>query len=147
MSKITTSLIDQLGQVLADTYALAVKTHAAHWNLTGPQFFQLHGAFGDQYAALFEAADELAERLRALGAKAPSGIKALTKATTLDDIDGTDGLKLVKALHADHVALAKALAAAVSTAQGGHDEATADLLIGRIAEHDKTAWMLKSTLG
>ena len=146
MSKTADALNTHLGQILSDTYALAVKSHAAHWNLTGAQFFALHEAFGSQYEALLAAADELAERLRALGAKAPSGIQALTKATSITDITSTDGLVIAKALHADHVALSKLLAKAVVVAQGEHDEATADLLIGRIAEHDKTAWMLKATI-
>ncbi len=147
MSKVHDALTDQLGQILADTYALAVKTHAAHWNVSGPQFFFLHEAFGAQYAALFEAADELAERLRALGDKAPAGIKALAKATGLEDTGSSEALKLVKDLYADHVTLAKTLSGAVGLAQDDHDEATADLLIGRIADHEKTAWMLKATLG
>jgi len=146
MSKNTDALTTHLGQILADMYALAVKSHAAHWNLTGAQFFTLHEAFGSQYQALILAADELAERLRALGGKAPSGMHALSKATSIADITRTDGLALAKALHVDHVALSKALGKAVTVAQGGHDEATADLLIGRIAEHDKTAWMLKATI-
>ena len=146
MSKTADTLHSHLAQILSDTYALAVKSHAAHWNLTGAQFFALHEAFGSHYEALTAAADELAERLRALGAKAPSGIQALTKATSIADITSTDGLALAKALHADHVALSKLLAKAVVVAQSEHDEATADLFIGRIAEHDKTAWMLKATI-
>ena len=146
MSKNVNSLNSHLGQILADTYALAVKTHAAHWNVTGAQFFTLHDVFGTQYEALLAAADELAERLRALGAKALSGIQTLAKATSITDITSTDGLALAKALYADHIALSKLLAKAVVDAQSEHDEATADLLIGRIAEHDKTAWMLKATI-
>lgn len=147
MSNKTRSLVSHLEQILADTYALAVKSHAAHWNLTGVQFFTLHAAFGSQYEALLLAADDLAERLRALDSKAPTGILALAKKTTLADITSTDGLDLVKALRADHRGLSKALGKAVEAAQAAHDEATADLLIGRIEEHDKTAWMLKATLG
>jgi starvation-inducible DNA-binding protein len=147
MAKSAASVTSHLHAVLVATYALAVKTHAAHWNVTGAQFFALHEAFASQYEALFEAADDLAERLRALGEKAPAGIKALAKASDLDDLDGHDGLALVKTLHADHVALTALLKKAISAAQDAGDEATADLLIGRTEAHDKTAWMLKATLG
>lgn len=133
-----------LHAVLVDTYALAVKTHAAHWNVTGSGFFQLHEAFGVQYAALFEAADLVAERIRALDTPAPTGIAALTAATRIADIAGSDGIALAKTLAADHRAISAACAKAVPIAQGAHDEASADLLIGRIEEHDKTAWMLES---
>jgi starvation-inducible DNA-binding protein len=142
-----TSLADALTGVLAQTYALAVKTHAAHWNVTGPQFFHLHAAFADQYEALFEAADDLAERLRAIGAKAPTGIADLAKRSGLAPIPGGEGLALARALAVDHRGLAASCAAVARAAASGGDEATADLLIGRIEAHDKTAWMLESTAG
>ena len=53
--------------VLADTYALYFKTHAYHWNVTGPRFHDLHAMFEEQYTALWTATDEIAERIRALG--------------------------------------------------------------------------------
>jgi starvation-inducible DNA-binding protein len=139
--------VHALAAVLADTYALAVKTHAAHWNVTGSGFFQLHAAFGSQYEALFEAADELAERLRALGVKAPAGLKAIAAAATLADTTTGDGVALATSLRDDHRAVSKALSAAVKVAQEAGDEATADLFIGRIEEHDKTAWMLSAYAG
>lgn len=147
MSKATTALNTILGQILAETYALAVKTHAAHWNITGPQFFSLHEAFGTQYDALFTAADDLAERLRALGEKAPNGLKALAKISEVSDISSHDGVALAKALAADHTALSKLLAKGIAAAQAAGDEATADLFIGRTEEHDKTAWMLGAVAG
>ncbi len=143
MSAVTTTL----ASILADTYALAVKTHAAHWNVTGAGFFELHEAFGSQYEALLEAADDLAERLRALGAPAPRGLRALAKAAEVADLKDTDGKALVKQLAADHADLSKALAKAVAVAQKAGDEATADLFIGRIEAHDKTTWMLTAWAG
>ncbi len=140
MSKTTVALTT----ILADTYALAVKTHAAHWNVTGSGFFELHAAFGSQYEALLAAADELAERIRALGDGAPVGLKALAKLTTVADIESTDGRELAKSLREDHRAMSKVIAKAVAVAQKGADEGTADLLIGRSQEHDKTAWMLSA---
>lgn len=146
MSKAHDALTEHLRQILADTYVLAVKTHAAHWNVTGAQFFSLHAAFGTQYEALFTAADDLAERLRALGGKAPAGLRALGKASKVEDIDGSDGLKLAKALADDHTALSAALKKGIAAAEAADDGATADLLTGRLEDHDKTAWMLKATI-
>ena len=85
-------VVKALASVLADTYALAVKTHGAHWNVTGTGFFQLHDAFGVQYDALFTAADDLAERIRALGEAAPAGIGALAKLANIGDLDHRDDL-------------------------------------------------------
>lgn len=147
MSKTRSTLTTILNQILADTYALAVKTHAAHWNVTGPHFFHLHEAFGAQYLALFTAADDVAERLRALDEKSPFGIQALAKSTRLKDLAGTDGLALVKELHAGHALIAALLVKGVAAAQADGDDGTADLLTARKEDHDKTAWMLKATLG
>lgn len=136
-------VIKALAGVLADTYALAVKTHGAHWNVTGTGFFQLHDAFGTQYDALFEAADDLAERIRALGEPAPVGIGALAKLANVGDLgDDHEGRSLAKALRDDHRSLSKACAKALAVAEKEGDEATVDMLVGRIEAHDKTAWML-----
>jgi len=138
--------IKLLNAVLADTYILGIKTHAAHWNVTGPHFSSLHLLFSGQYTALLAAADLLAERLRALGHKAPSGAKDLLDAASLQQAIGeTDGIGLVKAIAKDHRAMSKSCASAITAAEEAGDKATVDLLTTRIEEHDKTAWMLEAT--
>ena len=59
------AVIEGLQTVLSDSYALMAQTHLAHWNVEGPNFFQLHTAFQAQYEELFGAIDEIAERVRA----------------------------------------------------------------------------------
>jgi len=66
------------------------------------------------------------------------------RATSIADSQSNDGIALAKALAADHRTLSAACAKAVSVAQKASDEASADLLIGRIEAHDKTAWMLEA---
>ena len=147
-NKTATDVAAVLTAILADTYALAVKTHGAHWNVTGPGFYELHEEFGKQYEALFEAADELAERVRALGATAPGSIGDLSRRSTLPGApDARDGASLVKILYGDHRHLSKAASAGIAVAQAAGDEASADLLVGRVTEHDKTAWMLGAVAG
>ncbi|HJT06289.1 MAG TPA: DNA starvation/stationary phase protection protein, partial [Stellaceae bacterium] len=60
-----------LSKLLADTYTLYLKTQGFHWNVVGPRFHDLHKLFEEQYNELAAANDEIAERIRALGAKAP----------------------------------------------------------------------------
>ena len=55
------SVADALNKTLADTYALYMKTHAYHWNVTGPQFHSLHVMFEEQYREMWAALDEIAE--------------------------------------------------------------------------------------
>lgn len=144
----TAPVIESLGRVLGATYALAVKTHAAHWNVTGPGFFQFHEAFGEQYEELFEAADEVAERIRALGRPAPGGIQDLAALSTLTGIGAThEGAALARQLRDDHKAVVALCAAGIKAAEAAGDDATADLLTGRIEAHDKTAWMLGAAAG
>lgn len=58
-------IVAGLARVLADTYVLYLKTHAYHWNVTGPYFSSLHLLFETQYNELHGAADTIAERIRA----------------------------------------------------------------------------------
>lgn len=141
------AVVKELTQVLADTYALAVKTHGAHWNVRGAGFFRLHAAFEEQYTELFLAADEVAERVRALGVDAPSSIRQLAELSSIPDAAKGDDDALVRALRDDHRRISERARKAVAAAQEGDDEGTADLLIGRAKAHDKTAWMLSATLG
>lgn len=140
------SVVKDLTSVLADTYSLAAKTHGAHWNVRGPGFFRLHSAFEEQYQALFLAADDLAERIRALGQDAPASLRQLAELSSVSETSRTDDDALVRALREDHRRLAERCRAAITVAQEFKDESTADLLIGRAQAHDKTAWMLSATL-
>ena len=80
------SLITELRQVVADTYALIGQTHICHWNVRGPSFFSLHTAFEEQYSELFMAVDEIAERIRAKGALAPGGLANLATMAGIEEI-------------------------------------------------------------
>ncbi len=142
-----TSMVAMVVQVMADTYVLMVKTHGAHWNVRGSGFFELHAAFETQYQALLLAADDLAERVRALGHDVPSSMANMLSLTGIGEINQTDATSLVRALRDDHRYLSKRCREALAAAQEAKDDATADLLIRRAQEHDKTAWMLSATLG
>lgn len=139
-------VIGVLEGVLADTYVLAVKTHGYHWNVTGMQFAQLHDFFGKQYEALFEAADELAERIRALGGTVDGSMAAFLKNTCLQEASGakTSAVAMLKDLLQSHLALRARLVKAEDVADDCDDVGTQDLMVERLREHDKTIWMLRS---
>jgi starvation-inducible DNA-binding protein len=134
-------------QIMADTYVLMVKSHGAHWNVRGAGFFELHAAFEVQYKALLFAADELAERIRALGQDVPASMAQLTALSSIGEVGQTDSSSLVRALRDDHRYIAKRCREAIPATQQSGDEPTAALLIKRAQQHDKTAWMLSATLG
>ena len=138
---------EALTHVLADSYALYLKTQNYHWNVEGVHFKTLHELFEEQYTELAAAVDEIAERVRALGAKAPGSFTAFNKLTTLSAGDAEkDDLEMVAELHDDQFAVAKSLNAALNAAQKADDEVTIGLLVDRLSVHEKAAWMLRSSL-
>lgn len=77
-----------LSHLLADTYTLYLKTHNYHWNVTGPMFQTLHTMFEEQYNELAGAVDLVAERIRALGVKAPGSYHEFSKLTSVKESTG-----------------------------------------------------------
>ncbi|HYG35261.1 MAG TPA: DNA starvation/stationary phase protection protein [Clostridia bacterium] len=142
-----TRVVDALNLVLADSYSLMGLTHQAHWNVEGNDFFQLHKAFQDQYEDLFEAVDEIAERVRALDSYAAGGLSRLAKMAEMDEF--TAPLPQKDFVAGLIVAHEKAIQDALHTREVAgqtNDLETQDLMIKRIAWHQKTTWMLKSYL-
>lgn len=137
-----------LGDLLANEVALYIATRGAHWNVTGPQFGALHAFFEEQYEALDEIMDELAERIRALGEKAPATVGAYAKARSIDDGAGEakDAFEMIAGLLTAHEAVAAQLVKAAELADEAGDPVTEDFLIGIAEEHQKMAWMLRAHL-
>ncbi len=141
------AVADGLTKVLADSYALYFKTHAFHWNVTGPTFFSLHEMFGAQYNEIWTALDEIAERIRAIDGTPPVSPSALARLATIAEAKGNlEANAMVRELYEGNQAVVKTIRTALAAAQKAGDEATADLLITRTEAHDKHAWMLKSSL-
>lgn len=137
-----------LNKVLADSYALYLKTHGFHWNVRGPNFQSLHVLLEGQYQEEWTALDAIAERIRALGHLAPQGYAAFGNLSSIKDGDADqDWEGMFKELKADNETVIATLRAAFPTADEAGDEATADLLTQRLQAHEKHAWMIRATLG
>jgi starvation-inducible DNA-binding protein len=137
-----------LSHTLADTYLLYLKTHAYHWNVTGPMFSSLHLMFETQYNELHLATDLIAERIRQLGHFTPGTYKAYVKLGSIaeDKEDVPPALSMVRNLVLGHEALARTLRAGFKIADKGSDQPTMDLLTQRMQASDMAAWMLRSHL-
>ena len=143
----TDAITDSLSNYLADTYALYLKTQNYHWNVQGIHFASLHAFFEEHYQALAESVDELAERIRSLGAHAPGSFTKFAKRTQLEEASGQeDSQQMLKTLLRDHETLARSGKKLIEEAEEGADFATADLITARVAFHEKTAWMIRSHL-
>ena len=140
-------LVDALRMVVADTYALIGQTHLCHWNVRGKSFFSLHLAFEAQYTELFQAVDEIAERIRAKGALAPGGLANLAKMAGIDEIGEDESAEaMVAHLVSAHQKVLADLKSARDCAAESQDSESEDLMIARIQVHEKTIWMLNSFL-
>ena len=137
-----------LSRLLADTSTLYLKTHNFHWNVTGPQFNSLHLMFEGQYMELALAVDLIAERIRALGEPAPGSYSAYAALATIKEAQGNPPAEeMVRILAEDQLAVVRTARGVFPLADAAHDEPTADLLTQRMQVHEKTAWMLRATLG
>ena len=141
------AIADGLSRLLADTYTLYIKTHGFHWNVTGPMFQTLHLLFEQEYTELAQAADLVAERIRALGHPAPGSAAQFTRLSSLREETGTPRAEeMVRQLVEGQEAVARTARSVFPVAERGNDQATLDLLTQRLQVHEKNAWMLRSLL-
>lgn len=140
-------IAEELSKVLADSYMLYLKTHNFHWNVTGEHFHSLHEQFEEQYTELADAVDEIAERIRALGHKAPGSFKEFHQLTSIEeDTEKPKAMEMVRRLAVANEQVLRTARKALDPAKEADDEATIDLLTQRLHVHSKTAWMLRSHL-
>ncbi|UPY36190.1 DNA starvation/stationary phase protection protein [Sediminicoccus sp. KRV36] len=132
---------------IADTYVLLAKTQACHWNATGANFYAMHLLTEAQYTELFAAVDNLAERARALRQFAPGGLAAMLQLATLEEADcAVPTEQAARMLASDNTAMAEHARDLADEADDADDTATHDMLVARIAVHEKAAWLWRSHL-
>ena len=140
------SIAEGLKRLLADSYTLYLQTHNFHWNVTGPQFRELHLMFEEHYTELAVAVDDIAERIRTLDVAAPGTYKAFAQLSSIAEVEGVPGATdMVAILTKSHEQVVKTCREVLSVAQQADDESTAALVSDRMRIHEKTAWMLRAT--
>ena len=139
-----------LSHLLADTYTLYLTTHNFHWNVTGPMFNGLHTMFETQYTEQWNALDEIAERIRALGFNAPGSYAEFIRLSSIAEepglTDAADWREMVRQLVVGNEAVCRTARKVLKTADESGDDPTVDLMTQRLNIHEKTAWMLRSLL-
>ena len=140
-------IAEGLSRLLADSYTLYLKTHNYHWNVEGPLFNTLHLMFEGHYTELATAVDEIAERIRALGVKAPGSYAAFADLTSIHEATGEESAEeMIRELVRGQEAVVRTAREAFKAADAASDEPSADLLTQRMQIHEKNAWMLRSML-
>jgi len=141
------AVVEILNRLLSDEYVLLTKTRNYHWNVTGPQFNDLHTFFESQYDALNEVVDEVAERARQLGGRAFGTLAEFAKAARLtEQPEGAPAARdMLASLLADHETVIRSLRGDIGpVADRYKDVGTSDFLTGLLEKHEKMAWMLRA---
>jgi len=141
------NLIDALKKVLAENFALYLKTQYYHWNVEGSDFYQLHEFFGDMYEEIYSSIDKFAEEIRALNAYAPG---SLERFSSLSSIEGEERIlesqKMLSQLLNDNTTYINTLTEAFKLAEQEKEIGLSNFIQDRIDQHKKHIWMLRSFL-
>ena len=139
----------ELSKLLADEFVLYTKTRNAHWNVEGPDFHSMHIFFEQQYNALDETMDSVAERIRQLGHFAPATLQSFLSLTHLTEKLGeeNDSQGFLKELLVDHENIIIYCRENINRFANEYgDLGTSDFITGLMEEHEKMAWMLRAHL-
>jgi len=141
-------IAEALKPVLAESFQLYILTLNVHWNVTGPLFQAVHTLTEEQYLELATANDDIAERIRTLGAKAPGRLSTYMDLGSIEEGDEDAAAEaMVQSLVDANQTLADRIRPLIGDAGDAGDEVTAGLLTDRLTVHEKAGWMLRAMLG
>lgn len=141
------AIVDALNALLADSYALYLKTKNYHWHVQGSRFRELHLLFDEQAAQILATTDLIAERVRKNQARTLLSIGDIARRQTIKDDDSAkvDAEAMVKNLAADNRVLLSQLKNVKSAAEDAGDLATSGLVDGWVDEVEQRVWFLEAT--
>jgi len=133
-----------LNTLLADAFALYVKTKNFHWHVSGRHFHDYHLMLDEQSEAIFATTDQLAERVRKLGGTTLRSIGQISKLQTIQDNDEdyVPPREMLRELMEDNKRMAAAMRKAHKLADDHEDSGTAGLLETFIDETERRTWFL-----
>ena len=138
------AIAQALNGLIADAFALYVKTKNFHWHLSGPHFRDYHLMLDEQADQIFATTDPLAERVRKLGATTLRSIGHIAKTQSLKDNDSefVSSLDMLRELMSDNKAMCAAMRDAHEVCDDNDDVASASLLEVYIDETERRTWFL-----
>ena len=133
-----------LNTLLADAFALYVKTKNFHWHVSGRHFHDYHQMLDEQSEAIFATTDQLAERVRKLGGSTVRSIGQIGKLQTIKDNneDYVPPRDMLRELMEDNKHMAAAMRKAHKLCDSHEDSGTAGLLETFIDETERRTWFL-----
>ena len=147
MTQASAAIVEALNQAIAETAVTTMLAQNFHWNVTGMAFGPLHDLFQKIYEDHFEAQDDLAERIKAIGGHAEGSLAGMVKRSKVSEHNGNvPDTDMIKILANAQDIIAQTLIGVSDVASAEADKLTEDLCINRAREHQKFSWMLKSHL-
>lgn len=143
------SVAEALNLLLADSFALYLKTKNYHWHVTGPRFRDLHLLFDEQATQILATTDLIAERVRKNSASTLTSIGDVGRRQTIKDDDAAkvSAEDMVKNLARDNRILVDQLKVVKAAAEADGDLATSGLVDGWVDEVEQRVWFLEATAG
>lgn len=144
----TVQLIGELNGLLADHFALYMKTKNFHWHVKGPRFRDLHLLFDDHATEIQAQIDVIAERVRKLGGDTLTSIGSIAAATSITDQDNAQisAEDMVAELRDDNAAMLAKIKAMKDVADRAGDNATDGMLDDWTDQAEQRVWFLNSVL-
>ena len=136
-----------LNALLADVFALYLKTKNFHWHMTGQHFRDYHLLLDEQGNQIFAIADDIAERVRKIGGTTLRSIGHIARLQRVADNDEeyVSPKDMLSELHSDNKALVESMRAAHEVTSKANDYATTSLIETWIDEAERRAWFLFET--
>lgn len=141
-------IAESINPLVADAFALYVKTKNFHWHMSGSHYRDYHLLFDEQSDQIFAMIDILAERVRKLGGTTIRSIGHISRLQTIKDDDDAylEPIKMLKHLMEDNKNYAARMRAAHQVCEDGNDVATSSILEVFIDETERRTWFLFETI-
>lgn len=141
----TKAMADALNTILADSYALFLKTKNFHWHVAGPNFRDYHLMFDEHALEILAITDAVAERVRKLGHRTLTSIGDISKHQSISDNDNekVSALDMIKELRDDNMKFVDRLKQAKELADDAGDNATDGLIDDWTDQAEERAWFLR----
>jgi len=143
-TNVMTDVADSLNAVLADSYALYLKTKNFHWHVSGPHFRDYHMLFDEQAAQILATTDEIAERVRKVGGNTLRSIGDIARRQRIKDNDAefVKPADMLAELRDDNLKFVEALKETKEVVEAAKDNATSGILDEWTDQAERRAWFL-----
>ncbi len=138
-------LIQQLKVILGTNFGLYFKSHSFHWNIEGADFVEYHNYLDGFYNAVWANTDIIAEKIRMLGAYAPTGISRMIELSAIDETTNVPpALEMIRQLQQDNQKIIVQIRAGIVLADQANEPAISNFLQDLLDQHQKHNWFLSS---